>query len=389
MNNVFYKVGIVFFCLCIPFFSVNAEQSFTISCKNFQKARIFIDERAVGICTVSKEETNKTFQVETPDKWYKIKLLKQSSTFWDFTRTKDIYVPKNTNRKYDIESFHNMNRVPRKELLDKLTQRKSLFVREDETLLLDKFRGLLWADGDVMKKGKVTIDEAEQFCNNYKYKGYENWRMPSLSELASLVTFYPNELKGSKTLIQLAGKTKPLKYWIQPKTLTFWEKVTFENPTPYFMNFKSGEISSQFSLLEVLCVHDSKNKVSNWLTKETDIVRDTLNQIIWQDQVNVIQKEMTVKDATEYCNSLVIDEIDSWRLPTYSELLSRVDRNIYEVDNEIAIDKAFKSRKTIGDFISSTRIGPDANFMITSVGSFDSYDLNMDRRGYAICVKDI
>jgi len=57
----------------------------------------------------------------------------------------------------------------------------------------------------------------------------------------------------------------------------------------------------------------------------TNIVKEEQSNLYWQDD---IQAKTTIKmfaEAESYCASLTLDEVDSWRLPTYNELLTIVN----------------------------------------------------------------
>lgn len=72
-----------------------------------------------------------------------------------------------------------------------------------------------------------------------------------------------------------------------------------------------------------------------------EIVVDNITELMWQDTVEVKDslKKKNLTEAIEYCNRLVIDEYDDWRLPTINELKGLVD---YSQKN-ISIHSIFKN----------------------------------------------
>jgi len=55
------------------------------------------------------------------------------------------------------------------------------------------------------------------------------------------------------------------------------------------------------------------------------IVIDKKNAIYWQDNLSSQKSSKDWDDAVLYCDELVINDVDHWRLPTFKELFSIVD----------------------------------------------------------------
>ncbi len=55
------------------------------------------------------------------------------------------------------------------------------------------------------------------------------------------------------------------------------------------------------------------------------VVLDKKNAIYWQDNLFTQKSSEDWDDAVEYCDKLVLNTMDKWRLPTFNELLSIVD----------------------------------------------------------------
>ena len=56
-----------------------------------------------------------------------------------------------------------------------------------------------------------------------------------------------------------------------------------------------------------------------------NVVKEEQSNLYWQDNLEAKTMVKKFADAQSYCASLTIDEIDSWRLPSYKELLMLVD----------------------------------------------------------------
>ena len=62
-----------------------------------------------------------------------------------------------------------------------------------------------------------------------------------------------------------------------------------------------------------------------------DVVTDSITKLQWQDNVNPYdtQKELSLVNATVYCEDLVLDGHNDWRLPNINELSSLIDDTKY------------------------------------------------------------
>lgn len=59
--------------------------------------------------------------------------------------------------------------------------------------------------------------------------------------------------------------------------------------------------------------------------EKNSVVTDKKNAIYWQDNHFSQKSSEDWDDAVEYCDKLVLNNMEHWRLPTFKELLSIVD----------------------------------------------------------------
>lgn len=64
---------------------------------------------------------------------------------------------------------------------------KNDFVETENGTILDKATGLMWMKDDSGKG--MTWQEALEYAENYSYGGYDDWRLPSVKELQSIVDY--------------------------------------------------------------------------------------------------------------------------------------------------------------------------------------------------------
>jgi len=59
----------------------------------------------------------------------------------------------------------------------------------EATIVKDDKHKLLWEDSLHVEKIKITHIKAESYCSNLEIGVYKNWRLPTLTELLSIVDY--------------------------------------------------------------------------------------------------------------------------------------------------------------------------------------------------------
>lgn len=54
---------------------------------------------------------------------------------------------------------------------------------------IDMKNGLMWQDDGVTANAKMTWEEATEYCSGLKLAGYDDWRLPTVKELLTLVDY--------------------------------------------------------------------------------------------------------------------------------------------------------------------------------------------------------
>jgi len=108
---------------------------------------------------------------------------------------------------------------------------KIALVRDDsKELVIDKNTGLMWQDNIDTKTIRKNRKDAKQYCRRLVFAGYDDWYLPRLKELKSIVDetkFNPAIKKGFKNIV--AGH-----YWTSSPNLS--DIVIAIN-----VDFKSGQ----------------------------------------------------------------------------------------------------------------------------------------------------
>lgn len=91
-------------------------------------------------------------------------------------------------------------------------------VQADTNVVLDNLTGLMWARRADLS-GAVSLTSAIAYCTNLTWGGYQDWRVPNVRELQSILDF------GQPGLLLPAGNpflgVQPVYYW--SSTTTPWD----------------------------------------------------------------------------------------------------------------------------------------------------------------------
>lgn len=204
-------------------------------------------------------------------------------------------------------------------------------------------------------------DSAITRCDDLIWAGKDDWRLPSIQELVTIVDYSTSDP---------AINTK-----VFPPTpaLGFWSSSSFIAPSnpPYAwgIDFTSGYIAYDDRTIYrtdgylVRCVRGEPliRDFTNDIKGNDLVVNDKAASLMWQGCAAELSgpgcagvaRSLNWEEANDYCNQLTYANYTDWRLPTIRELVSIVDYTTYLP----AIDKAkFPATPTNAPYWSSTPI---------------------------------
>ena len=230
----------------------------------------------------------------------------------------------------------------------------------NSTVCSDPDTGLTWQNPP--EKNEMNWWEATDYCDNSVLDGYDDWRVPTINELRSLIRGCPDiETIGGESGVtdnctfgkcdiiygcdEMKGPARGC-YWepsMNGECSRYWSSMSIEDSQDEAWNvhFRSGFISFslQNKLLYVRCVRNNDNADGD-MDSDSDIVEsdesiddeyaiwtDPATGLVWQNPaLKIIRFDtaMNWHDAMNYCDNLVLDDHDDWRLPTIDELRTLV-----------------------------------------------------------------
>ncbi len=240
--------------------------------------------------------------------------------------------------------------------------------------ITDNVTGLMWqqspdtdGDGDIDEADKLSYAEALAGADTFSLAGYDDWRLPTIKELYSLIDFSgldPN-INGTDTssltpfidtdYFDFAyGDTSAGERIIdaQYASSTKYVATTMNgNETMFGVNFADGRIKgyptgpmpgqSKGKGFYVLYVRGNPDYGVNDLADNGDgTITDAATGLTWMQADSGVG--LNWEEALAYCESLDTAGYDDWRLPNAKELQSIVDYGRSpDTSNSAAIDPLF------------------------------------------------
>lgn len=191
--------------------------------------------------------------------------------------------------------------------------------------VFDDNTGLVWQRSDTHNNaGGYTWDEAVQYCRDLglaAFEGHFGWRLPTPMELITLIDYGTADPAVDRTFF---GTCKSGTYWTNTPSP---ETPDTEAWVVSFLYGGSNAYGDKGRKFYVRCVApDAPLPYGGFAVSTTNArVFDLATGLVWQRSPDGIKRNW--EEALAYCEDLVIDNYEDWRLPNIRELLSIVDRD--------------------------------------------------------------
>ncbi len=239
------------------------------------------------------------------------------------------------------------------------------YTRDDEAqTVTDNVTGLMWQDDVITKKIWVTQENYDNrkyldtsgntaitYCENLTLYGYEDWRLPTYSEL-----YYLSD----------KGRVDPAIDSLFQNIISsegYWSSITTNNASSAWVVKDDGNShdESKNSSSLVRCVR-GKNKITHNFVRDNtkEVVIDTETCLMWQDNIDTKTVQKTWQEAINYCDDLNFANFNDWRLPNINELYTTFDTYEYGKGFKsvfVNVDWEYWSSTTIASTTRSSR-GP-------------------------------
>ncbi len=187
-------------------------------------------------------------------------------------------------------------------------------------VVIDNATGLEWQDNESIKKpwDEFEGDTAANYCAILQLGDHDDWRLPSIEELLSLVDYSQYKPSIAKGVFDYISTD-----------VNYWSSTTYVDfiSSAWYGNFSNGssDYGTKSSRDYVRCVRNGQS-VPFVRVRVGEIVFDGSTGLQWQDDSYVKTMERSWIEAINYCeNTLTLGGYSDWRLPNINELLSIVN----------------------------------------------------------------
>ncbi len=213
-----------------------------------------------------------------------------------------------------------------------------------QNLYFDKITKLYISD--EANQIKLSWSEGKEYCAKLVLGGYDDWYLPSISQMVS----FEDRSNLESFLVKGLQHTKKYDYWSATEDAMVQEYAWSQGLMYKAYNHTHNKKDKKY----IRCVReDTKSQEKNYYVKNKDVVVDKKHNLVWQD-TNAVA--LNFKDALEYCASLELQGYSNWELPDIKTLRSLVDYDRYSP----AISDVFEHTKN-ASYYSSSRDRRDAN----------------------------
>ncbi len=231
----------------------------------------------------------------------------------------------------------------------------------------DLVTGLMWqqspdinGDGQINNQDKLTYNDSVTFYASYDLAGYEDWRLPTIKELYSLISFNgldPNVNSNDTSNLVPFIDTDYFDFGygdtasgervidVQFATSTLYVSTTMNGAETMFgVNLADGRIKgypTQRKTYYLFLVRGDSGYGENDFNDNGNItITDRATRLTWmQDDSG---SGMNWSDALAYCEDLDFAGSGDWRLPNVKELQSIIDYSRSpDTTSSAAIDPLF------------------------------------------------
>ena len=202
-------------------------------------------------------------------------------------------------------------------------------VKTDDDSVHDKDNKYEWYDSNPDTNGGYSgytrnYDNTEEFIktlNSNEYGGYSDWRMPTMTELTSIVnynTYYPAIVDS---------------FFPNISSDFYWSSTTDANDPQnawgiYFNNGSDNYISKP-SFYSVRAVRSQKKRrLDRLIINHDKTITDISTGLMWERSEQKDRKNW--ETAISYCENLTLSNYGDWRLPSQKELKSIVNYSMHK-----------------------------------------------------------
>ena len=225
---------------------------------------------------------------------------------------------------------------------------------ENEPVVVDNNTGMMWQQ-KIPPIEELYIEEVNGYCNNLVYGGYDDWRLPSVTDFVTITDFgrydpaikteyfpdYGSFWTSNKRVDRWSGGDLPHIYYYTyyySSIFDFKEPLTFQTTTLSYYEENTllyQDYHNYPHSYNIRCVRGSD-------TESTTFTSQTFGKnLMWNynNDTILVKKtgaKHTWQEALEYCSELDYAGISDWRLPNIRELYLTGNTGVHSSTTKMA-----------------------------------------------------
>ena len=236
---------------------------------------------------------------------------------------------------------------------------------ENEPVVVDNNTGMMWQQ-KIPPIEELYIEEVNGYCNNLVYGGYDDWRLPSVTDFVTITDFgryypatdteyfpqYGSFWTSTNSEVHGSGGDLPHIYYY-----AYYYSSIFDSTEPlifntttlsyyiYDNNIFPDYYNNYASSYNIRCVRGSDTESSTFTSKTFG------KNLIWHyDNDAILVKKTGAKhtwqEALKYCSELDYAGISDWRLPNVRELYLTGNTGVHSSTTKMAsLDSDYSETK--------------------------------------------
>jgi hypothetical protein len=215
-------------------------------------------------------------------------------------------------------------------------------------IVKDNVTGLEWQQ--TTAPGTYAWQQAVDYCNNLSLGGKNDWRLPTIKELSTLVD----------SSIPSPGPAINKSYFPDTQAYYYWSSTTIADSPNYawYMLPYNGCVGFEYKTgyYKVRAVRGGQT-TKNFIDNSDGTITDTSTGLMWQKAT--APGRLSWEQALTSCENLTLVGYSDWRLPNRNELQSIVDYSRYNP----SIDTTYFSGTVVAEIYwsSTTYAGNPSN----------------------------
>jgi len=230
---------------------------------------------------------------------------------------------------------------------------------------------------DEVNQPKLSWSEGKRYCEDLVLGGYDDWYLPSISQMVS----FEDRSNLQSFLVKELHHTKRYDYWSATEDAMVKEYAWSQG----LMYKAYNHTHNKKDLKYIRCVReDTKSQEKNYYVKYKDVVVDKKRNLMWQDTKPMA---LNFDEAKKYCADLELDGFSEWELPDIKTLRSLVAYDKYAP----AIDDTFTHTQNESYYSSSRDFRESKEHYVDVIEFNNGIDghIGVEQKQYVRCVQKI